>query len=125
MKPIMIEVGAGELIDKITILQIKSEKIKDEAKLINIRRELKVLKAVAKDLPASELLHHYIQSLRNVNAKLWDIEEGKRQCEREQFFGEKFIELARRVYLDNDERARIKRDINLLVNSTIVEEKSY
>lgn len=125
MKPLYIEVGAGELFDKMTILQIKKERIKDEKKLVNIFRELAVLEDVAKDLPRSGELVRLYQDLKAINAKLWDIEEGKRQCEREQRFDDYFIKLARRVYLDNDERARIKREINFLCQSTIVEEKSY
>jgi hypothetical protein len=125
MKPLFIEVGAGELFDKITILQIKKERIKDEKKLVNILGELAILEEVAKKIPSSVELMKFNKELKTINEKLWDIEEGKRQCEREQRFDAHFIALARRVYLDNDERARIKREINSLTESTIVEEKSY
>ncbi|MGC6475854.1 MAG: DUF6165 family protein [Parvibaculales bacterium] len=125
-QPIMIEVGAGELIDKITILQIKSERIEDAAKLKNVRHELDVLSA-ARDanIPASDELNDLSQALKQVNEALWEIEDDIRACEAEKDFGEKFIELARAVYITNDKRAALKKDINILTGATIIEEKSY
>ena len=125
-QPIMIEVGAGELIDKITILQIKSERIEDAAKLKNVRHELDFLSA-ARDasIPASDELNDLSQALKQVNEALWEIEDDIRACEAEKDFGEKFIELARAVYITNDKRAALKKDINILTGATIIEEKSY
>ncbi len=123
---IMAPVSAGELVDKITILRLKAERIGDPAKAANVRRELDLLEAVsARELSASEDLAALTLELAQINAALWDIEDGKRDCERRQDFGPAFIELARAVYLQNDRRAEIKRRINALTGSTIVEEKSY
>jgi len=119
-------VSAGELIDKITILRVKAERIGDPAKEANVRAELAMLEATAaKALPASEELDRLTAELTEINAALWGIEDGKRDCERRQDFGPAFVQLARRVYIDNDRRAAVKRDINLLVGSEIVEEKSH
>ena len=123
---IMAPVSAGELVDKITILRLKAERIGDPAKAANVRRELDLLEAVsARELSASEDLAALTLELAQINAALWDIEDGKRDCERRRDFGPQFIELARAVYLQNDRRAEIKRRINALTGSTIVEEKSY
>lgn len=123
---IMIEVGAGELIDKITILQIKTERITDAAKLANIRRELDMLhRARARSLPASPALDRLEQDLKRVNESLWSIEDDIRRCERERDFGDRFVRLARSVYKQNDRRADLKRRINGLAGARIVEEKSY
>lgn len=123
---VMIEVGAGELIDKITILVIKTERIRDEAKLVNVRHELAVLDAARREhLPESVELERLTAELRAVNEALWVIEDDIRACEAERDFGPKFIDLARSVYIQNDTRARLKKDINLLCGSSIVEEKSY
>lgn len=125
MSAILIPVSAGELVDKITILRVKAERI-DAAKRANVQKELALLEAVAsKRLAASPVLDGLIAELLAVNAALWDIEEGKRDCERRGDFGPGFVELARAVYRENDRRAAIKRRINDLTGSEIVEEKSY
>ena len=124
--PILAPISAGELVDKITILRVKAERIGDPAKEANVRRELALLEALAaRELPASAELERLTDALQAVNAALWDVEDGKRDCERRQDFGPGFVELARRVYRENDERAQIKRAINDLAGSEIVEEKSY
>lgn len=123
---VLIEVGAGELIDKITILRIKSERMSDPAKLANVEHELKVLtKARAENLPVSPEIDHLEEELKEINARLWVIEDDIRACEAEKDFGQKFIELARSVYIQNDRRAAVKKSINGLCGSSIVEEKSY
>ena len=125
-RPVLIEVGPGELIDKITILRIKSERMSDAAKLANVRHELDVLeKARAENLADSAELRQLEAALKEVNEALWVIEDDIRQCEADQDFGTKFIELARAVYKQNDKRAALKKEINLLTGSSIVEEKSY
>ena len=125
-RPVLIEVGPGELIDKITILRIKSERMSDAAKLANVRHELDVLeKARAENLADSAELRRLEAALKEVNEALWVIEDDIRQCEADQDFGTKFIELARAVYKQNDKRAALKKEINLLTGSSIVEEKSY
>ncbi|MBO6542639.1 MAG: hypothetical protein JJ939_08320 [Alphaproteobacteria bacterium] len=125
-EPIMIEVGAGELIDKITILTIKSERMSDAAKLKNVRYELEVLSA-ARDanLQDTSELQKLTQALKEVNEALWDIEDDIRACEREKDFSDKFVQLARAVYITNDKRAALKKDINLATGAQIIEEKSY
>ncbi|MDR3497654.1 MAG: DUF6165 family protein [Parvibaculum sp.] len=125
-KPILIEVGPGELIDKITILVIKSERMSDPAKLANVRHELQVLEAARRaHIPASAELQRLEAELKAVNEALWVIEDDIRQCEADKDFGPKFVELARSVYKQNDRRAALKKDINLLTGSAIIEEKSY
>lgn len=123
---IMVEIGSGELIDKITILQIKSERMSDAAKLANVRLELSELSA-ARDvnLPASDELEALSAQLKTINEALWVIEDDIRACEAEKDFGEKFIALARAVYVTNDQRAAVKKQINLLTGAKIIEEKSY
>jgi post-segregation antitoxin (ccd killing protein) len=125
-KPVLVEIAPGELIDKITILEIKSERISDPAKLANVRVELDVLEA-ARDaaMPGSSALDELTAQLKAVNAALWDIEDGIRDCERAKEFGTQFIELARSVYHSNDRRAALKRQVNELLGSKLVEEKSY
>jgi post-segregation antitoxin (ccd killing protein) len=125
-KPVLVEIAPGELIDKITILEIKSERISDPAKLANVRVELDVLEA-ARDaaMPGSSALDELTAQLKAVNAALWDIEDGIRDCERAKEFGPQFIELARSVYHSNDRRAALKRQVNELLGSKLVEEKSY
>ncbi|SFK43308.1 hypothetical protein [Caulobacter sp. UNC279MFTsu5.1] len=124
--PILAPVSAGELIDKITILRVKALRIADSAKEANVKAELALLEeTAARELRPSPELEDLIAQLIEINAALWDIEDGKRDCERRQDFGPKFVELARRVYIDNDRRAAVKRQINLLAGSDIVEEKSY
>ena len=123
---ILVEIGSGELIDKITILQIKSERMSDAAKLANVRLELSELSA-ARDacLPASDELEALSAQLKGINEALWVIEDDIRACEAEKDFGEKFIALARAVYVTNDQRAAVKKQINLLTGAKIIEEKSY
>ncbi|WP_233352847.1 DUF6165 family protein [Maricaulis alexandrii] len=123
---IMTAIAPGELIDKITILRIKSERIRDEAKLKNVRTELDILTATQKEhVPASDEMVRLEAALKTVNEALWEIEDDIRDCERQGDFGEEFIRLARAVYVTNDKRAALKKEINLLLGSTIVEEKSY
>lgn len=122
----MIEVGAGELIDKITILKIKAVRMTDPAKLRNVKHELDVLsRARAENLDQSDELDRLEEALRMVNEALWVIEDDIRACEAARDFGPKFIELARSVYIQNDKRAAIKKSINERCGSSIVEEKSY
>jgi len=123
---LMTPVSPGELLDKLSILEIKSERIDDEEKLANIRHERELLEAVWQ---AANLETDGIGSLRadlkRVNESLWDIEDDIRLCENAGDFGAQFIELARAVYITNDERAAVKKKINLALGSAIVEEKSY
>jgi septal ring factor EnvC (AmiA/AmiB activator) len=123
---ITVEIAPGELVDKITILEIKSERITDSAKLENVRVELTTL-AAARDgaVAASPQLADLTAQLKAINEQLWDIEDDIRDCEREKDFGDRFIELARSVYKSNDQRAARKRDINELLGSRLIEEKSY
>ena len=123
---ITVAIAPGELIDKITILEIKLERIKEPAKLENIRREMEILAHTRADgLAESEELDGLTQELKDVNERLWQIEDDIRACEAAGDFGPRFIELARAVYINNDQRARAKRDINVLLGSDIIEEKSY
>ena len=123
---ILAEISAGELFDKITILEIKRIKISNKEKLNDIEKELSSLnETVKKFIPNQSNIANYINDLKNINLKLWDIEEGKRAAERKKEFGEKFIELARNVYKFNDERAKIKLAINTALGSSIKEVKSY
>ena len=123
---ILAEISAGELFDKITILEIKKAKISNKEKLIDINRELSSLnETVKKFIPDKSSISNYINDLKNINLKLWDIEDGKRAAEKNNDFGEKFIELARNVYKFNDERAKIKLAINTSLGSNIKEVKSY
>ena len=117
---ILAEISAGELIDKITILEIKKIKIKDSAKLENVEKELLSLKSTLnKTIPDLSKIQSQIEALKSVNLELWSIENGKRLAEKNKNFGEKFIELARSVYKRNDERARIKLEINNILGSNI------
>jgi len=123
---IVIEAAPGEVIDKITILEIKSERISDPDKLSNVRRELDALRAVCdRSISPSATLTALAAELRGVNEVVWDVEDEIRRCERASEFGPRFVELARSVYKKNDERAAIKRRINELLRSRIIEEKSY
>lgn len=123
---LLIEVGAGELIDKITILKIKAERMTDLAKLKNVNYELSVLSAAcAQNLAATPELARLETELQTVNEALWVIEDDIRACEAARDFGPRFIELARSVYIQNDKRAAIKKQINAHCGSSIVEEKSY
>jgi uncharacterized protein YukE len=121
-----IDVSPGELLDKITILEIKSERIADTEKLANVRHELALYRGTFEgQLRATGQLTALLQALKTVNEALWDIEDEIRACEARQDFGNRFIELARSVYRTNDRRASIKRQINILCGSSIIEEKSY
>ncbi len=123
---ILTEISAGELIDKITILEIKKLKITDKDKLIEVDKELVSLnKTKEKFILDDSSIAKFKTELKNVNLKLWDIEDGKRSAEKKNDFGEKFIELARNVYKFNDKRAKIKLDINNVLGSNIKEVKSY
>ena len=123
---ILAEISAGELIDKITILEIKKIKILNKEKLNDIEKELSSLNgAMKKSIPDQNLIKDLISKLKDINLKLWDIEDGKRAAEKENNFGVKFIELARNVYKFNDERAKIKLAINNTLGSNIKEVKSH
>ena len=122
---ILAPISVGELIDKITILRLKAERIADPARLANVSHELSRLEALTSDLPDTPEFAEVAARLQAVNAALWDIEDGKRRHEREARFDAAFVELARQVYLRNDERAALKRAINALLNSELIEEKSY
>jgi len=125
-KKILTEISAGELLDKISILEIKLNNIKDKEKLIEINKELKSLKETKKsNIETNENLPGLTNQLKEINLKLWNIEEEKRICEKNQDFGKKFIQLSRNVYINNDKRAKIKSDINKLLGSNIKEVKSY
>ena len=121
----MAPISIGELIDKITILTIKMSRITDLSKLENITKELVKLNEIANDLKAPGELSVYYKQLLVVNQELWDIEDKKRDHEKKQIFDNEFIQLSRQVYLKNDYRAELKKKINLLMGSTIIEEKSY
>ena len=126
MNKILVEVSVGELLDKITILEIKKEKIKDPEKLKFIDNEYNVLKEqLNKNVKNNEKLKNFFQSLKEINSKLWDIEDDKRMCEKNSDFGEKFIKLSRDVHFLNDERAKIKLEVNNLTGSKIKEIKEY
>jgi hypothetical protein len=126
VKSVLVEVSPGEMIDKITILEIKSERIDDDGKLANVRAELGILSAArGEKIPDSPELTALTAELKTVNERLWEIEDDIRDCERANDFGARFVELARSVYLNNDERAAIKAKINALLGAEIVEEKSY
>lgn len=118
-------ISLGELIDKITILELKRELIKDQTKLINVEYELDQLSAILNNLVIEPPLKDEREALLAVNRELWLIENYKRQCEQDQNFGKEFIEAARQVYLKNDLRAEIKRKINIKTGSAVVEQKSY
>jgi len=123
---ISIEIAPGELIDKITILEIKLERIKDADKLANVRLEWETL-VKGRDAAIEETpeLDRLSAELKAANEALWDIEDDIRDCERDKKFGDAFVELARSVYITNDKRAALKRQINELLGSSLIEEKSY
>ena len=126
MDKILAEISAGELIDKITILEIKKEKISNKEKLIEVNKELISLnETLKKSINNESKISSFKNDLKNINLKLWDIEDGKRSAEKNNKFDEKFIELARSVYKFNDERAKIKLAINDALGSNIKEVKSY
>ena len=126
MDKILAEISAGELIDKITILEIKKEKITNKDKIENVSRELISLnESLKKYIPDNKKILTLKNELKKINLKLWEIEDGKRAAEKNKKFDEKFIELARNVYKFNDERAKIKLSINNTLGSNIKEVKSY
>ena len=126
MSEIQVPVSFGELLDKISILQIKSERISDAAKLANVQREMQALQHTWQAHPASARdIAGLLAELKAVNERLWVIEDDIRLKEKAQAFDDEFIRLARSVYVENDERARIKKDINLALGSSYLEEKSY
>ena len=122
-----VEISNGELIDKITILEIKLIEIEDKDKLINIQKEFDILNPLVEELFEKydgQLQNHYLE-LAKINGELWDIEDWIRDCEREKRFDKEFVELARSVYITNDKRCEVKKLINILTSSGLVEEKSY
>ena len=126
MNKILVEVSVGELLDKISILEIKKDRIKDSNKLKFINEEFEVLKSeLEKNIKIDEKLAKFFTALKNVNSKLWIIEDEKRKCEKESNFGENFIRLSRDVHFLNDKRAQIKLDINNHTGSKIKEIKEY
>lgn len=126
MSEILVPVSFGELLDKIAILQIKSERMADAAKLANVRKELSALEQTWMAHPAAgKDIVELRGQLKQVNERLWDIEDDIRRKEQAQAFDAEFVRLARSVYFENDERARIKKEINLALGSAYVEEKSY
>ena len=125
-KKILTEISAGELLDKISILEIKLDKIKDKENLYEIDKEYKSLNETKKShLEITPDIQNLIDQLKNVNIKLWSIEDEKRICEKNKDFSDKFIELSRNVYKNNDKRAKIKSEINKLLGSNIKEVKKY
>ena len=126
MNKIIVEVSVGELLDKISILEIKKEKIKDSDKLKFINNEHDILKTqYDQNVQNNEKIEKLFESLKDINLKLWTIEDDKRLCEKEKDFGEKFIKLSRQVHFLNDDRAKIKLEINDLCGSKIKEIKEY
>ena len=126
MNKIIVEVSVGELLDKISILEIKKEKIKDPEKLKFISNEHSILKdQFEKNVKSDDKLNKLFQNLKEINAKLWVIEDDKRDCEKKKDFGDKFIKLSRDVHFLNDDRAKIKLEMNNHTGSTIKEIKEY
>ena len=126
MNKIIVEVSVGELLDKISILEIKQDKIKDPEKLNFINNEHSILKnQLEKNVKSDEKLEKLFQDLKDINVKLWVIEDDKRDCEKNKDFGEKFIKLSRNVHFLNDDRAKIKLEINNHTGSAIKEIKEY
>jgi CRISPR/Cas system endoribonuclease Cas6 (RAMP superfamily) len=122
-----VEISNGELLDKISILELKLLKIEDKEKLVNIQKEFDTLNPLVVDLFEQydgQLQNHYLE-LAKINGQLWDIEDWIRDCEREKRFDKEFVELARSVYITNDKRCEVKKIINLITSSGLVEEKSY
>ena len=126
MNKIIVEVSTGELLDKISILEIKKEKIKDPNKLKFINDEHSILRdQLNKNIKTDDKIEKLFQSLKEINSKLWTIEDDKRQCEKDKDFGEKFVKLSRDVHFLNDDRAKIKLEINHYTGSKIREIKEY
>jgi hypothetical protein len=125
-KKIFAEISVGELMDKISILEIKQKNLKDKEKIKIVSKELESLNTCfQKDVHITDQIKSLYEDLKKINTKLWNIEDGKRDCERNGDFGEKFIKLARSVYIENDQRAKIKNKINKLSGSNISEVKSH
>ena len=120
-----VEISNGELLDKFSILEIKIGNISDPAKLTNIENEYKELTSDCTDLLRNSTISSLYAELKSINQKLWVVEDDIRECERSKDFGQEFISLAREVYFTNDERARVKKEINIASGSSLVEEKSY
>lgn len=126
MSEILAPVSFGELLDKVTILQIKSERMSDAGKVANVRKELIALERIWNEHPASNVdVSGLLGELKAVNERLWVIEDDIRMLEKGRQFDDAFVQLARSVYFENDERARIKKEINLALGSAYIEEKSY
>lgn len=121
-----LPVAWGEVFDKLTILQIKADKLQDAVKRAHVNQERLAIEAVVGDMARFPVgLPALVRALKDINAQLWDVEDAKRDCERRQCFDDRFVQLARQVYFGNDQRAAIKRQINTLLGSALVEEKSY
>ena len=123
-----IEVSNGEIVDKMTILELKLDKIKDQTQLDNITKEWEVLNDCVMHLFqifGDKTLYNKVDELSEINSQLWDVEDWIRECEKEERFDKEFVELARSVYKLNDQRSEVKRHINILTKSNFVEEKSY
>ena len=123
----LVEISNGELLDKISILELKMLKIEDKEKLVNVHKEFETLNPLVVELFENndgQLQNHYLE-LAKINGELWDIEDWIRDCEREKRFDKEFVELARSVYITNDKRCKVKKLINILTSSGLVEEKSY
>ena len=125
-KKILSEISAGELLDKISILEIKLEKIKDNTSQKEINKEYKILKEVQNsNIETNEKIQKLFEEIKKVNLKLWNIEDKIRICEKNKDFGKEFVELAREVYFNNDKRSKIKSDINKMLGSNLIEIKQY
>ena len=118
-------ISLGELVDKISILMIKKKNISDSIKIDHVTKELEFLQKTLKKYISEDEINDFLQKLVNINSKLWDIEDDIRECERKKLFDQTFIDLARSVYFTNDERAKVKNDINKTFGSELVEVKSY
>ncbi len=118
-------ISLGELVDKISILMIKKKNISDSIKLEHVTKELEFLQKTLKEYISEDKINKFVQELVNINSKLWKIEDDIRECERNKLFDQTFIDLARSVYFTNDQRAKIKNDINKNFGSELVEVKSY
>ena len=118
-------ISLGELVDKISILMIKKKNISDSIKLQHVNKELEFLQKTLKKYISEEEINEFLLKLVNINSKLWDVEDDIRECERKKLFDQTFIDLARSVYFTNDERAKVKNDINKAFGSELVEVKSY
>jgi len=118
-------ISLGELVDKISILMIKKKNISDSIKLQHVNKELEFLQKTLKKYISEDKINEFLLKLVNINSKLWDIEDDIRECERKRLFDQTFIDLARSVYFTNDERAKVKNDINKTFGSELVEVKSY